>query len=147
MLCISVRNEGHKECPQWLSIIRNYVYFTAHTCFLHPYVSLITMIFIKQVSLKKILNYCSVLLCLFIFSFSCFLIKMQYFTICKLYLHLSPSSPCLTSLPGICLLSRPLSCPPLTPPSWHYSVVGRLIEEVCRFVRQSNQSASHKTTG
>lgn len=46
---------------------------------------------------------------------------------------------------------RPLPAFPVVPThppsSWQCNVPYRLIEEVCRFVRQSNQSASHKTTG
>lgn len=61
----------------------------------------------------------------------------------SVFRHVSYSSPCWTLVPGFCLRSTPAP-PSLPSPSWQYGVVGRLIEEVSRFVRQSNQSASHK---
>lgn len=139
--------------------------FTAHSCCWHPYASLI-MLTINQAarsSQKKQRQASSSSLNLLVIMFIHFSYFLPFLQVSP-FLSPSPLLPppkkshrlpfsfvsiSLLNLSALHLsrLSLSLALPTLLPPpSWQSNVVGRLIEEVCRFVRQSNQSASHKTT-
>lgn len=144
-------NEGHKEGPQCVNIIM-ISRFYSWSALLQPRVSLIMTFLLSNCpwELTKPLicqGSSSTLPHADFFHVSPHLMKFLLFSFAvetefppkiifrSYFPHLSASP----------LSSFGLPAPP--PPSRHYNVVGRLIEEVCRFVRQSNQSASHKTTG